>query len=156
MKKAFILLFSLALFSFQSVSDKSGKVVGVSDGDTIKVLLDGVETKIRFANIDAPEKSQAFGQAAKKFTSDACFGKVVTIRITDIDRYGRSIALVILPNGEILNRNLVASGYAWHYKRYSNDASLDDLQTNAREKKLGLWAEANPVAPWEFRKTKGI
>jgi micrococcal nuclease len=155
MKKIITLFLLILLCSFapeQSTSDV--KVVAVSDGDTINVILDGVETRVRLASIDAPEKSQAYGQKAKEFTSSKCFGQTVKLRITDTDRYGRKVAFVTLPDGSSLNTELVRAGLAWHYKRYSTDASLDALQSKARAAGRGLWADANPVAPWDFRKSE--
>lgn len=152
MKKLFSLVTLILLCSFTPQESHSVKVVAVSDGDTIKVILDGVETRVRLASIDAPERSQGYGQIAKEFTSSKCFGLTVTLRITDTDKYGRKVAFVTLPDGTTLNRELVRAGLAWHYKRYSTDASLDDLQAEAKAAGRGLWADANPVAPWDFRK----
>jgi micrococcal nuclease len=129
-----------------------GKVISVKDGDTIEILVDGKPIRIRLASIDCPEKSQAFGMAAKQFTSDFCFGKEVVAKQTDTDRYGRIVAFIHLSNGLELNRSLIENGFAWHYKKYSKDESLDQLEANARTKKLGLWVDENPIAPWEFRK----
>lgn len=80
-------------------ADFTGRVVGVSDGDTIKVLHNGKAEKIRLHGIDCPEKGQPFGTKAKQFTSSLTFGKTVTIHVTDMDRYGRTVADVILPDG---------------------------------------------------------
>ena len=130
----------------------SGKVVAVTDGDTIKVLRDGKETTIRLNGIDAPESNQSFGQRAKQLCSELCFGIVVTVRVMDTDRYGRLVADIVLADGSILNRELVRLGMAWHYKQYSKDAVLAELELKARASKIGLWADSNPVPPWEFRK----
>jgi micrococcal nuclease len=154
MKNVFALFAVILLCSFAPEQKTDVvKVVAVSDGDTIKVILDGVETRVRLASIDAPEKSQAYGQKSKEFTSSKCFGQAVTLRITDTDKYGRKVAFVTLPDGTSLNRELVRAGLAWHYKRYSTDASLDELQAEAKAAGLGLWADVNPVAPWDFRKS---
>jgi len=130
----------------------TGKVVGVSDGDTITVMHQGRGEKVRLAGIDCPEKKQAFGTRAKQFTSDASFGKFVTVKVETIDRYGRTVGEVILPDGKILNRELVSVGFAWWYRQYSNDESLGQLEVEARTAKRGLWVEPNPIPPWEFRK----
>ncbi|MCA6372233.1 MAG: thermonuclease family protein [Cytophagales bacterium] len=154
MKNVFALFALILLCSFAPEQKTDVvKVVAVSDGDTIKVILDGVETRVRLASIDAPEKSQAYGQKAKEFTSLKCFGQTVTLRITDTDKYGRKVAFVTLPDGSSLNRELVRAGLAWHYKRYSTDASLDALQAEAKSAGRGLWADVNPVAPWDYRKS---
>ncbi|NCD71258.1 thermonuclease family protein [Mucilaginibacter agri] len=130
------------------------KVVKIKDGDTIVVLTkDNQMVTVRLAEIDCPEKSQAFGQAAKQFTSDLCFGKGVKLQGNEHDRYGRTIALVILENGTNVNYELVKNGYAWQYSQYSkNNAMLAGYQQQAQQQRLGLWRDTNPTPPWEFRK----
>ncbi len=132
----------------------SGKVVGVTDGDTICVMHNGQAEKIRLHGIDCPESHQPYGRKAKKFVSDLVFGKVVTIEVRDTDKYGRTVGEVILSDGHSLNRELVEAGYAWWYKKYSKDDSLGILEDRARLSKRGLWADPNPVAPWDFRRGK--
>lgn len=131
------------------------KVVGVKDGDTIVVLLEGnVQETIRLAHVDCPEKKQAFGMRAKQFASDFCFGKTVKIVETARrDRSGRMIALVYV-NNKCLNQALVSNGLAWHFKKYSKDMSYDVLEQKARVAKIGLWLDPNPIAPWDWRKSK--
>ncbi len=93
--------------------DFSGRVVGVSDGDTIRVMHDGRGEKIRLYGIDAPEKRQAFGNRAKQLVSALAFGKVVKVEVKDQDRYGRTVADVILPDRKNLNHDIVKAGFAW-------------------------------------------
>lgn len=143
----------LLLFFCAFQNEAKYEVVRILDGDTIEILsTDRGTTRIRLAAIDCPEKGQAFGQVAKQQCSDLCFRKIVTIKVIDTDKYGRSIAHIYLPDGTELNRELVKLGCAWHYKKYSKDQSLDLLESKARESKLGLWNDPNPVAPWEYRK----
>ncbi len=131
----------------------SGQVVGVTDGDTIKVLHDGTISKIRLANIDAPEHNQAFGQAAKQFTSNFAFGKFVQVADEGNDRYGRVIGEVAVLNTPLdLNHALVAYGLAWVYRKYCHDGSFYSLESSARSQHIGLWSDPNPQAPWNFRK----
>lgn len=131
------------------------KVVKVKDGDTLGLLSsDNQEVTVRLAEIDCPEKSQAFGQAAKKFTSDICFGKQVKLIGDTHDRYGRTVAQIVLLDGTNVNHELVKNGYAWHYKAYSKSTELAGLEEQARESHLGLWQDVNPTPPWEFRKEK--
>jgi micrococcal nuclease len=92
-----------------------GKVVSVTDGDTIKVLKDGIQVKIRLAAIDCPEKKQPYGQKAKQFTADMVAGKIVKIWDTDVDRYGRIVGFVFVGDKN-LNKELLSAGLAWHYK----------------------------------------
>ena len=108
----------------------SGKVVGVADGDTITVLRDRTPVRIRLLGIDSPESGQAFGAKAKAFTSDLVFGQVVTIHTYNLDRYGRTVAEVVLPDGRLLNQELVRAGFAWWYSKYApNDARLKELDS---------------------------
>lgn len=130
----------------------SGKVVKVSDGDTIEVMRDGRAEKIRLAGIDCPEKKQAFGQAAKRFTLDLAAQKIVTVKVETTDRYGRTVGEVILPDGRSLNRELVRAGYAWWYRKYSSDTTLGILESEARTTRRGLWADPTPVTPWDWRR----
>jgi endonuclease YncB( thermonuclease family) len=142
------------IFFFLLGPSLTGKVIGVSDGDTITILVDNQQIKIRLNGIDCPEKSQDFGQVAKQFTSDQCFGKTVTVITHGQDRYGRTLGEVILPDGKSLNQELVRAGLAWHYKKYSTDTTLADLEIAARNEKKGLWCQSDCVAPWEYRKHK--
>lgn len=126
----------------------------MSDGDTITVLTSKKkQVKIRLYGIDCPEKKQAFGKKAKKFTSSMVYGKKVTVRKVTRDKYGRVIGWVSI-NGKSLNKELLKAGFAWHYKRYSSDTALASLEKRARKAKRGLWADPNPIPPWEYRKGK--
>ena len=153
-RSKYALIVFLVIISTSSVLFAwEGKVVGVTDGDTIKVLKDGIQVKVRLAAIDCPEKGQPYGQAAKKFTANLVAGKIVNVWPTDTDRYGRTIAFVFV-GGVDLNKELLKAGLAWHYKQYSRDPELAKLEFEARSKKVGLWVEADAVAPWEWRKNK--
>ena len=131
------------------------KGVGVSDGDTITVLDGRTRVKVRLNGIDCPERGQPFGARAKQLTAELAFGKTVTVRPYGKDRYGRVLGDVVLPDGRVLNEALVAAGMAWHYTRYSKDATLARLERRAREAGLGIWSEGRAVAPWEFREAQG-
>ena len=108
---------SLVFAVSPAFADFSGRVVGVSDGDTIKVMHNGRAEKIRLNGIDCPEKAQPFGTKAKQFTAAMVFGKDVTVQVKDADKYGRTVADVILSDGRNLNRELVAAGLAWWYRQ---------------------------------------
>jgi len=99
----------------------TAKVVSIKDGDTIVVVRNQEQITVRLAGIDCPETGQAFGTKAKQTASDLCFGKKVTLKETGKDRYGRTLAHVILPDGSELNRQLVRQGFAWWYRKYSAD-----------------------------------
>ena len=136
-----------------SILDLSGRVVGISDGDTISVMHDGQAVKIRLYGIDAPEKGQAFGTKAKQFVSAMTFGKEVKVEVKDYDRYGRTVADVFLPDGRNLNREIVKAGFAWWFRKYApKDAELESLESEARAARRGLWADPRLVPPWEWRK----
>jgi endonuclease YncB( thermonuclease family) len=133
------------------------KVIGVKDGDTFVILLDGKEQTVRFAHIDCPEKKQPFGNKAKQFVSDMCFGSYVKLIINEknkFDRNKRLIAEIILSDGRNLNKELVRNGLAWHFKKYSKSEEYSELENEARNNKIGIWSEPNPIAPWEWRKSK--
>ena len=132
-----------------------GKVVGVADGDTITVMHQGRGERIRLHGIDAPERGQPFNNRAKQFVSDLCFRKEVRVETKGHDRYQRTIADVILPDGHILNYEIVKARLAWWFRRYApNDPTLEGLEFQARQAQRGLWSDRGPVPPWEFRKNK--
>lgn len=138
-----------------------GTVVGISDGDTITVLDGGkVQHKIRLAGIDAPEKSQAFGDRSKQHLSNLVFGKAVTVDWNKTDRYGRTIGKVIV-NGLDANLSQVQAGLAWHYKKYEKEQLPADrsiyaqAEIDARAQQVGLWRDRSPIAPWDFRHHTG-
>lgn len=149
-----LVLVILLFLPCQGFANFSAQVVGVIDGDSIKVLNEGKEEKIRLVGIDCPEKKQSFGRRAKEFTSAQSFGKKVLVRDSGRDRYGRTLAEVILPDGRSLNKELLKAGLAWWFRKYSHDVSLKTLETDARMKKRGLWAEVNPIPPWDYRKAE--
>ena len=138
----------------------TGKAVSVADGDTITVLVDKTQHKIRLDSIDCPEGGQPFGTGARQFTSRAVFGKPVTVRVTDKDRYGRYVGRVVYqakdekgkPVSLDLSPELVRNGLAWWYRKYApKDKQLAKLESEAREAKRGLWGDPKPVPPWEWR-----
>lgn len=134
-----------------------GKVVRVSDGDTITVLdADNKQHRIRFQGIDAPESKQAFGQASKENLSKMVFGKQVTVTWDKVDKYRRTVGKVLL-DGRDINIEQVKAGFAWHYKKYSEEQPAEDRVTyakaeeEARAAKRGLWQDPNPTPPGEWR-----
>ena len=140
---------------FAQTAEFTAPVIGISDGDTIKVLQDGVSKRIRLWGIDCREMKQAFGTRAKQFTGDLAFGKTVTLRVHDVDRYGRQVAEIILPDGRNLNQEIVRAGFAWWYRQYArDDKELERLESEAKAAKRGLWADKDPMPPWEFRRRR--
>jgi micrococcal nuclease len=130
----------------------TAKVIGISDGDTLTVLHERAPVKIRLDGVDAPESGQAFGSRARQAASALAFGQLVTVRPTEYDRYGRLVAEVVLPDGRVLNQELVRQGWAWWFQRYAPDnAVLAALEGEAREARRGLWADPKPTPPWDWR-----
>lgn len=135
-----------------------GRVVGVADGDTLTVL-DGSKQqhKIRLDGIDAPEKAQPFGQRSKQSLSDLAYNRNVQVQTHKRDRYGRVVGKVLL-DGTDLNLHQINRGLAWHYKAYAQEQSREDrvryaaAEEVARSEKRGLWRDAEPTPPWDWRK----
>lgn len=140
----------LAALAFGASADWDGQVVGVSDGDTLTALHDGKAERVRLDEIDAPESSQAYGQASKKSLSDLCFGKFAAIKEQGTDKYGRTLGRVFCDGMEV-NTEQVRRGLAWFYTQYSHDPMLQAEEVTARAAKIGLWADAAPMPPWEYR-----
>lgn len=153
------LLFCFFFFTTSLLSAETvvGKCVGVTDGDTATVLVDGNrQVKVRFHGIDAPESSQDFGQRAKQKLSDLIYGKEVKVDILETDKYGRSVGKVYVGH-TYTNYEMVKSGLAWHYKQYAkNDAELAFAESQAKSGKIGLWSHANPTPPWNWRRGIGV
>ena len=152
---ALIGAFCLVSVSGTRAQSFAGKVTGVKDGDTVEVLRQTVDgprpVTVRLHGIDAPETGQAFGTRAQQYLANRVFSKRVTVRVTDTDRYGRTVG-ILLKDGQNLNEDMVRAGYAWWYKKYApNDAALRQGQSSARKLRRGLWADDNPVPPWEYR-----
>ncbi|MFC3107382.1 thermonuclease family protein [Undibacterium arcticum] len=126
------------------------QVIGIADGDTLTLLVDRAPLKIRLADIDAPEKKQAFGQRSKQSLSDLCWGKDARYQAQTIDKYVRTVARVTCA-GIDANRSQVERGMAWVYPKYNRDASLPAVENAARAARRGLWADKEPMPPWEFR-----
>lgn len=133
------------------LEEYDAKVVGITDGDTIRVLTESKEeVKIRLEGIDAPEKGQEFSRQSTNALKSAVGGHTVRIRVTGKDKYGRTLAYVLA--GEVdVNQRMIEQGWAWHFKKYNSEGRLADAETEARDAKKGLWKEANPTAPWDYR-----
>jgi endonuclease YncB( thermonuclease family) len=154
MKLKYICIIIFLLFINSVNAQLKGKVIAVKDGDTIVVLDDSnTQHTIRIADIDCPEKSQAFGKKAKWFVSDAIFSSLVEIKIKGKDRYGRTIGYVFYKDKN-LSEELLKNGLAWHYIKYSDSPNFQELENIARKNKIGLWNLTDPIAPWNYRKNK--
>lgn len=141
-----------------SARDFGARVVGIQDGDTVTVLdASNQQHRIRLAGIDAPEKAQAFGAAAKEQLSRLAFGKQADLRCAKRDRYGREVCSLYVA-GRDLGLEQVRTGHAWWFREYAREQSLEDrkvyesAENEAREARRGLWRDASPQAPWAWRR----
>lgn len=158
MKKTLILsVLIILLLSGRCLADFDGTVVKVLDGDSLKVSSSGRLVTVRLYGVDCPElkktsreRSQPFGRAARDFVVREAKGEVVTVVPVEKKR-GRLVAKVILTDGRVLNRELLARGLAWWYHLYCRDPKWAALEARARIKREGLWQDPNPVPPWVFR-----
>lgn len=153
-KQLSVAMFGL-LLSFSASADMlEGIVVGVSDGDTLTVLSqDKQQSKIRLAQIDAPEKNQDYGQVSKQSLSDMTYKKQAVIEYKEKDKYGRVVGKVLV-DGVDVNLEQVKKGLAWVYRQYADDQAYYVAEDSAKAQKINIWSMLNPVAPWDFRHGK--
>lgn len=130
----------------------AARVIAVLDGDTVLVLREGRKIKVRMANIDAPEKDQAFGKQARDSLLEMVDKRQVQIDSQAIDQYGRMVGLISV-DGRNVNQEQVRRGMAWEYSHYHADKTYIGLQSDARQARRGLWSQGSPQAPWEWRKS---
>lgn len=129
----------------------TGEVVSIADGDTLTVLTGRTQVRVRLAEIDAPERKQAFGSVSRQHLARLCFRKPAVVRQQSIDRYGRVVGHVTCA-GVNANAAMVRAGMAWAYKRYVRDPAIFAIEAEARQTKRGLWHDPAPLPPWEFRR----
>ena len=136
----------------------NGKVILVQGGDTLTVKTGRDKLyKVRLSNIDSPEIGQPFGRPARRLAMDLALKKKVKVSYTFKDKYDRLIGEVFLPDGKLLNEEILKAGLAWHYRvKNPHSSFLESLEYNAWKKKLGLWVQNSPVPPWVFRRAKRI
>lgn len=151
-----IFIFGLFISLNVLAKDLEGKIVGVSDGDTATMLIEQpngkLTVRIRLAQIDAPEKSQPWGQKSKQALSDLIYNKTIRAEVETKDRYGRVVAN--LYDGDVwVNLRMVDNGHAWMYRQYSNNLQIAQSESQAKQSGLGLWSlpEAERIPPWEWR-----
>lgn len=161
------LILAITLCSIEASADITGRVVAVTDGDTIKVLDDAnTEHKVRLKGIDAPERGQPFGTASTKHLASMVAGKQVLVESDKKDRYGRDLGKVwVQPSdcpacGKTLDANYahILAGMAWWHRYYANEQPEEDrgryesAEDEARARKWGLWADPNRINPYDWRK----
>lgn len=155
MRLVWVIILTALLASPTFADEFAVCVVGVIDGDTINVSLNGKAERIRLNGIDCPEKGQAYGKKAKHAASDLAFGRDVTLHTFGKDKYGRTIGEVFLSDGTNVNHELVKEGWCWWYRKYApGNTVLEGLEKDARETKKGLWIDPAPVPPWVNRKAR--
>ena len=164
LRKTFFYLFfiSAIAFFYVTVSDVhsakkvyQGKVIKVTDGDSINILYEGKPLRIRLAEIDAPERGQPFWKKSREALANYVAGKQVKVIEIDVDRYKRIVGQVYV--GDLwVNGELVRGGYAYVYPRYATTERLYEFEEEARESQAGIWKlpESERVKPWEWRKQK--
>lgn len=130
-----------------------GKVVNVVDGDTITLRSGKDLLSIRLEGIDAPERGQAYWEQSRDYLKDLVTDKEVVVKKTGTDKYNRTLGNLIVGKTNACEK-MVEQGWAWHFKRYSADKVLAKLETEAIEARRGLWADINPMPPWEYRAKK--
>jgi endonuclease YncB( thermonuclease family) len=146
-----LLLFLAVLMAPAVAADFSGRVLKVQDGDRLTVLVNRQQVRVRLESIDAPELGQAFGKRSRRSLADICAAKIASVVRTGKDRYGRTLGWVTCAGVEA-NSAQVRRGMAWVFARYIGASSpLYELEAYARLREIGLWADARPVAPWEWR-----
>ena len=153
--KSLRVLLAAVLLAVNSAAwaDLSGPVIAILDGDTVDILVNNRPVRIRLAQIDAPEKKQAFGTRSRQALSEMVFRRVVTVAESGPDRYGRTVGTVFVAGANV-NAAMVNQGMAWAYRQYVTDRSIIQLEEQARAARRGLWVDPAPVEPWLFRRNK--
>ncbi len=145
----------LAIFAVPLMAaEYTGRVVGVSDGDTLTLLTaEKQQVKVRLGEIDTPESRQPYGQRAKQALSDLAYNQQARVVVQDVDRYGRTVGRVFVGATDV-NAEMIRQGAAWAYRQYLKDQSLLALEAQAKAAKRGLWGlpEAERCPPWDWRK----
>lgn len=160
-QRIFVTLFLIILYPTSLCAEElRGRVVGISDGDTLTLLDDNqTQHRVRLAGIDAPESAMEWGSRAKKALSQIVFRQHIAVFWTKKDRYGRILGKVMF-DGKDINLHLVAQGMAWHYKKYQNEQTLEDrdmysrAENESRLQQKGLWSDPHPIPPWEWRRAR--
>jgi len=159
-RKPYLLFLLLALACLSGCASTPGpgafKVVKVVDGDTIHAMDSEKRiAKVRLHGIDAPERGQPYYRSASGALSSLVAGQIIKMRVMERDRYGQIVATIYLVDGANVNMVMVEHGYAWWYRQYAPGyAGLEAAERSARQQKLGLWADEDPIAPWEWREMK--
>ena len=146
-----------------------GKVVSIADGDTVTIVVadnsanskflqppssqpsSKKQYRIRLNDIDAPESKQAFGNKSKENLKNYIYQKDVVVKYESTDKYGRTLGTIYY-QGKDINLQQVKDGYAWAYRHYSKKQDYIKEEEKARQERKGLWADKNPINPYDFRR----
>lgn len=153
LKPLIVFVFILSNCSYGQ-DELNGKVVSIADGDSFTILVSGdKQVKIRLHGIDSPERTQDYGDVAKKYLMRILSDNNDSVRVVikDTDRYGRLVCIAYAGNVNV-NEEMLKNGLAWHYKYYDNNSNWSKLEVDAKAARLNLWSLPNPTPPWEFRK----
>ncbi|MBF0358374.1 MAG: thermonuclease family protein [Magnetococcales bacterium] len=150
--KFLILVAVCSLFASTSHADWTGQVVWIQDGDSLIIKNGKKKRTVRLQGIDSPEKGQPYAQEAKRAAINLAKNRIVRVLVKESDRYGRTVAKVILPDGQNMSHAMVAMGLAWRHIYFAKDPILKTLEAEARKKRLGLWADKNPTPPWVWKR----
>jgi micrococcal nuclease len=150
------LLLTISVFfnSTPSMADWTGQVVWIQDGDSLIIKQGRKRLTVRLQGIDTPEKGQPYAEQAKRAAIRLAKNRTVRVLVREKDKYGRTIARVILPDGRNLSHIMVASGLAWRHIYYAKDPALISLEAKARKEHRGLWADNNPIPPWVWKRRR--
>lgn len=121
------------------------------DGDTVKIEDGGQVFKLRITDIDAPERSQSYGQKSRRALMKLCQNATISYQVTGLDKYQRRLGKLQC-NQQDASLHMVQNGHAWFASRYSTDHTLLLAQQQAQQTRLGLWKAQNPTPPWKWRK----
>ena len=152
MKKMLLIFLLLSTLIFADIV--KGTVISITDGDTLKALINGKQEKIRMFGIDAPGSKQTWGKESKEALSNLISGKDVSFDIKSKDKYGRTLAITFVGKKNI-NLEMIKTGNAWYYEFFDkNNLESKKAMENAKKNKLGLWGTPNPKNPYDYRKDK--
>lgn len=156
MRNIILTLLTFLLSSISYAQALTGRVVKIADGDTFTLLTaDNEQVKVRLDGIDAPEKGQPFANRAKEYLSSMIWNdSTIVVTVIKKDHYGRSVARISTAGIPDVNIEMIKAGFAWHYKDYNSDSAYAEAEIQARENRLGLWQDASPVRPQDYRKER--
>ncbi|MDA7581870.1 thermonuclease family protein [Luminiphilus sp.] len=152
MKYLFVLCFAISASAVADLSSDAVqfKLKRVSDGDTVVTTED---TRIRLWSIDTPERDQPHGADATAALTEMLRNEQLYLETKDVDRYGRTVGVIYTDGGDEINLEMVCDGHAWWYERYAKKATdYKQCQEDTQQNKHGLWAEEEPIAPWDWRR----